>query len=60
MPIGSVPNINSRAPRLGLFSIERGLPPVNVMFLYRVIEHIGEIGDLAERIGHRLELLLSH
>jgi predicted phosphate transport protein (TIGR00153 family) len=46
--------------RLGLFSIERGLPPVNVMFLYRVIEHIGEIGDLAERIGHRLELLLSH
>jgi len=46
--------------RLGLFDIENELPPVNVMFLYRVIEHIGEIGDLAERVGHRLELLLSH
>jgi predicted phosphate transport protein (TIGR00153 family) len=46
--------------RFGLFEIEKELPPVDVMFLYRVIELIGEIGDLAERIGHRLELLLSH
>ncbi len=46
--------------RHGLFQIEKDLPPVNVMFLYRVIELIGETGDLAERIGHRLELLLSH
>ncbi len=46
--------------RLDLMGVERDLPPVNVMFLYRVIEHVGEIGDLAERIGHRLELLLSH
>ena len=43
-----------------LFEIERDLPPVNVMFLYHIIELVGEIGDLAERIGHRLELLLSH
>jgi predicted phosphate transport protein (TIGR00153 family) len=46
--------------RNGLFDIEKDLPPVDVMFLYRVIELIGEIADLAERIGHRLELLLSH
>ena len=46
--------------RFGLFEIEKQLPPVNVMFLYRIIELVGEIGDLAERIGHRLELLLSH
>ena len=46
--------------RFGLFEIEKDLPPVDVMFLYRVIELVGEIGDLAERIGHRLELLLSH
>lgn len=46
--------------RHGLFQIEKDLPPIDVIFLYRVIELIGEIGDLAERIGHRLELLLSH
>jgi len=36
------------------------MPPVHVMFMYRVIEAIGEIGDMSERIGRRLELLLSH
>ncbi len=46
--------------RAKLFAIEADLPPVNVMFLYRVIELTGEIGDMAERIGRRLELLLSH
>lgn len=43
-----------------LFTIEKDLPPVDVMFLYRVIELTGEVGDMAERIGRRLELLLSH
>ncbi len=46
--------------RVGLFAIEDELPPVHVMFLYRVIEFIGQIGDMSERIGRRLELLLSH
>jgi uncharacterized protein Yka (UPF0111/DUF47 family) len=30
------------------------------MFLYRIVELIGDIADMAERIGRRLELLLSH
>ncbi len=46
--------------RAGLFAIESELPPVDVMFLYRVIELVGDIGDNAERIGRRLEILLSH
>ena len=46
--------------RAELFSIEKDLPPVDVIFLYRVIELTGEIGDMAERIGRRLEVLLSH
>jgi len=46
--------------RSDLFAIEKDLPPVDVIFLYRVIELVGEIGDMAERIGRRLELLLSH
>jgi len=46
--------------RADLFEIEKDLPPVDVIFLYRVIELVGEVGDMAERIGRRLELLLSH
>jgi predicted phosphate transport protein (TIGR00153 family) len=48
------------AVRQQLFAQEDSLPPVNVMFLYRVIELIGGIGDQAERIGRRLELIISH
>ena len=48
------------AIRTQLFEIESELPPVNVMFLYQVIELVGDIGDMAERIGRRLELLISH
>jgi predicted phosphate transport protein (TIGR00153 family) len=43
-----------------LFALEESLPPVNVMFLYQVIDLTGNIGDMAERIGRRLELLISH
>ena len=46
--------------RSGLFAIEKDLPPVDVMFLYQVIQLTGEVGDMAERIGRRLELLLAH
>lgn len=48
------------AVRDQLFELESELPPVNVMFLYQVIALIGEIGDMAERIGRRLELLINH
>ena len=30
------------------------------MFLYQAIQLTGEIADMAERVGRRLELLLSH
>jgi predicted phosphate transport protein (TIGR00153 family) len=46
--------------RKKLFAIEDSLPPISVMFLYRVIELTGQIGDMAQKIGRRLELLLSH
>lgn len=48
------------ALRGALFKIEDSLDPVTVMFLYSVIEKTGEIADMAERVGRRLELLLSH
>jgi predicted phosphate transport protein (TIGR00153 family) len=48
------------ATRAALFAVESELPPVNVMFLYRIIDLTGDIGDLAQRVGRRLELLLCH
>jgi len=42
-----------------LFALEAQLPPVDVIFLYKVIELLGEIGNMAERIGRRLELLIA-
>lgn len=48
------------ALRGSLFNVEKDLDPVNVVFLYKVIELTGEIADMAERVGRRLELLLSH
>jgi predicted phosphate transport protein (TIGR00153 family) len=46
--------------RWSLFKVEKQLDPVDVIFLYKVIELTGEIADMAERVGRRLELLLSH
>ena len=45
--------------RASLFKVESTIDPVTVIFLYRVIELTGEIADMAERVGRRLELLLS-
>ncbi len=48
------------ALRAALFEIEKSLDPVDAVFMYQVIERTGEIADMAERVGRRLELLLSH
>lgn len=45
--------------RSSLFKIEKTLDPIDAIFLYEVIELTGEIADMAERVGRRLELLLS-
>ncbi len=42
-----------------LFKIENDMKPVEVMFLYRLIDKVGSIADMAERVGRRLELLLA-
>lgn len=48
------------ALRSELFKIEASLNPVDAIFMYQIIELTGEIADMAERVGRRLELLLSH
>jgi predicted phosphate transport protein (TIGR00153 family) len=42
-----------------LFTLEDDLRPTDVMFTYRLIEGVGKVADLAERVGSRLQLLLA-
>lgn len=45
--------------RRNLFRLEKDLPPVDVMFLYQIIDWIGDVADRAQRVGNRLEQLLA-
>lgn len=45
--------------RSELFKLEKDWPPVDVMFLYQIIEWIGDVADRAQRVGNRLELLMA-
>ncbi|MFG6667235.1 TIGR00153 family protein [Halomonas sp. HNIBRBA4712] len=47
------------AIRRRLFELESQLPPVDVIFLYKIIEWIGELSDRAERVGSRLQILTA-
>ncbi len=47
------------AVRAVLFKMEKDLPPVDVMFMYRILDWIGDLADLAQRVGSRLELMLA-
>lgn len=45
--------------RKDLLAIENDFNPIDVMFLYQIIDWVGELADLAERVGARLEILLA-
>ncbi|MBL4908593.1 MAG: TIGR00153 family protein [Alteromonadaceae bacterium] len=45
--------------RRDLLAIEKDLNPVDVMFIYQIIEWVGDLADLAERVGARLEIMLA-
>ena len=45
--------------RAALFKIEKQLPPVDVVFLYKVIEWIGQLADAAQSAGGKLQLLIA-
>ncbi|HCH69837.1 MAG TPA: TIGR00153 family protein [Colwellia sp.] len=45
--------------RKDLLALEHDLNPVDVMFLYQIIDWVGDLADLAERVGARLEILLA-
>ena len=45
--------------RRALFEIERDFNPIDVMFLYKIIEWVGVLADQAQRVGSRIELMLA-
>ena len=45
--------------RAKVFAMERDLPPIDAMFLYRILDWIGDLGDRAQRVGSRLQLMLA-
>lgn len=45
--------------RKALRAVELDHPPIEVMFLYRVIELIGDLADVAQRVGARLQILMA-
>lgn len=47
------------ALRAKLFKIEKDLPPVDVMFYYRVLTLLAAVADDAETVGDRLQILMA-
>ena len=45
--------------RSKLFAVENDLPPIDAMFLYKVIEATGDVADRAQNVGSRLQLMLA-
>ncbi len=45
--------------RQKLRTLESSLNPIDVMFLYKIFEWVGGIADQAQRVGARLEVMLS-
>jgi uncharacterized protein len=42
-----------------IFGLENKMPPVDVIFLYKIIEWTGDLADRAQDIGERLQILLA-
>ena len=45
--------------RAKLFELEQSLPAVHVMFLYKIIDQIGDLADISQNVGGRLLLLIA-
>ncbi len=48
-----------RVLRKKLLGLESQLNPIDVMFLYKIIEWVGVLADQAQRVGSRIELMIA-
>lgn len=46
--------------RVNLHALEIEWPPVDMMFLYRIVEWVGDLADQAQKVGGRLQMLLAN
>jgi len=52
-------DVREKELRHAFFALEKELPPIDAMFLYKVIDWVGEVADRAQQVGSRLQLLLA-
>lgn len=45
--------------RRAMLEIEKAYNPIDMMFLYKILEWVGVLADQAQRIGSRIELMLA-
>lgn len=45
--------------RAEFYKVEKALSPIDVMFLYKIIEWTGDLADTAQSTGNRLQLMLA-
>jgi len=45
--------------RHAMFEIEQDYPPLDMMFLYRLINWIGKLADVSHQVGGRIQLLMA-
>lgn len=45
--------------RRTMFHLEDILPPIHVMFLYKIFEWVGDLADQAREVGDRLQILVA-
>lgn len=45
--------------RKELFKIEKDLPPIDAVFLYQLLQWIGNLADEAQSVGGRLQILIA-
>lgn len=46
--------------RQSLFDLEKSLAPIDVIFLYQIIEKVGLLADCAQQVGSRLRMLTAN
>jgi uncharacterized protein Yka (UPF0111/DUF47 family) len=45
--------------RSGLFEVESELPPVQAVFFYKALDKIADLADVAERVAHRVQMMVA-
>ena len=50
---------HERNIRHKMMTIENDMPPLEAVFLYKIIDRIGDLANRAQRVGSRLQLLLA-